>query len=133
MSSSENDSDIPEHVPLSASKRQVIGRKKDVAKELAQAKMRRKEHNQERDRRLKEQASKQQVALIADSESEGERSTEENAEAKDPRLLPDHLFAAAFNQPPPVPGPSVLEDVPPKVQQGKRKRTDLASRDRAIG
>ena len=133
MSSSENDSDIPEHVPLSDSKRQVIGRKKDVAKELAQAKLRRKEHNRERDHRLKEQALKQQAALIADSEPEEERSTEEDAEAKVPRLLPDHIFAAAFNQPPPVPGPPVLEDAPPKTQQGKRKRTDPAQRDRVIG
>jgi hypothetical protein len=35
--SSEDDSDVPEQVSLSTSKQQAIGRKKDVAKELAQA------------------------------------------------------------------------------------------------
>lgn len=133
MSSSENDSDAPEHVSLSASKRQAIERRKDVAEGLAQAKSKRKEHNRERDRQLKEQSSKQRAALIADSESEDERSTEEGEEAKDPRLLPDHLFAAAFNQSSSISGPSVPKHAPPKTRQRKRKRTDLSPKDRIVG
>ena len=124
--SSENDSDVPEQVSLSASKLQVIGRKKDVARELAQAKSKRKRLNRERDRQLKEQSSKQMAELIADSEEE----SSEDEEAGDPRLLPDHLFVAAFNQ---QSGPSIPKDAPPKTQQRKRKRTDPKPKDRIVG
>lgn len=133
MSSSENDSDAPEHVSLSASKRQAIDRRKDVAKELAQSKSKQKEHNRERDRKLKEQSSKQRSALITDSEPEDERSAEEDEEAKDPHLLPDHLFAAAFNQSSSLSGPSVPKHASPKTRQRKRKRTDLSPKDRIVG
>ena len=127
MSSSDYDSDAPEHVSLSASKRQAIGRKKDVAKELAQVKLKRKEHNRERDRQLKEQSSKQRSRPVVDEESAAEE------ERGDPRLLPDHLFAAAFNQPSPAPDPRLPEDVPHKTQQRKRKHADLTPKDRIIG
>jgi len=130
MSSSEDDSDVPEQVPLSTSKRQVIGRKKNVAKELAQAKLKRKEHNRERDRQLKEQSSKQRTELIT---GEQDSSSGDDEEPGDPRLLPDHLFAAAFNQPSPAPGPSVPKDAPPKNQLKKWKRTGLTPKDRIIG
>jgi hypothetical protein len=129
MSSSDDDSDAPEHVSLSASKRQAIGRKKDVAKELAQVKLKRKEHNRERDRQLKQQSSKQRSRLVLDEES----AAEGDEETADPRLLPDHLFAAAFNQPSPAPEPCLPEDVPHKTQQRKRKHTDLTPKDRIIG
>jgi len=129
MSTSEDDSDVPEQVSLSTSKQQVIGRKKDVAKELAQVGSKRKEHNRERDRQLKQQSSKQRTDLIPDEES----SSEEDEVAKDPRLLPDHLFAAAFNQPSPEPGPSVPKDAPRKIQQKVRKRAYLTPKDRIIG
>lgn len=129
--SSENDSDVPEHISLSASKRQVIGRKKDVARELAQAKLKRKQHNRERDRQLKGQSSKPQAAPVADPEVES--SAEEGEGTKDPRLLPDHLFVAAFNQPSPAPGPSVPKDTPKKTERRNRKRTDLTPKDRIVG
>ncbi|KAF9647630.1 hypothetical protein BDM02DRAFT_2530383 [Thelephora ganbajun] len=128
--SSEDDSDIPEQVSLSTSKRQVIGRKKDVARELAQAKSKRKEHNRERDRQLKERSLKQNTELILDEE---ESSSGEGETPKDPRLLPDHLFAAAFSQPFPAPAPSAHKDAHTKTQQKKRKRTDLTPKDRIIG
>ena len=128
--SSEDDSDVPEQVSLSNSKRQAIGRKKDVAKELAQVKLRRKEHNRERDRQLKEQSSKHRTELIPDEE---DSSSGEDEEPKDPRLLPDRLFAAAFNQPSQALGQSVPKDTPPKYQQKKRKRTDLTPKDRIVG
>jgi len=130
MSSSEDDSDVPEQVSLSTSKRQVIGRKRDVAKELAQAKSKQKEYNRERDRQLKDQSSKQRTQVIPDEE---ESPSAEVEEPKDPRLLPDRLFAAAFNQPSPSPGPSVPEDAPRKAGQKQRKRTDLTPKDRIIG
>lgn len=126
-----SDSDVPEQVSLSTSKQQVIGRKKGVAKEVAQAKLKRKEHNRERDRQLKEQSSKQTTELISDSEEES--SSGEDEEPDDPRILPDHLFAAAFNQPPLAPAQSVPEDAPPKAQQRKRRRTDLTPKDKIIG
>ena len=128
MSTSGDDSDVPEQVPLSTSKRQVIGRRKDVAKELAQAGSKRKEHNRERDRQLKQQSSKQRADPIPD-----ENSSAEDEVVKDPRLLPDHLFAVAFNQPSPAPGPSVPEDAPHKPQQKVRKRAYLTPKDRIIG
>jgi hypothetical protein len=130
MSPSEDDSDGPEQVSLSTSRRQIIGRKKDVAKELAQAKSKQKEHNRERDRQLKEQSLKQRTELITDEE---ETSSGEEEEPEDPRLLPDHLFAAAFGQPSPAPAPSVLKDASLKTQQKKRKRADLTLKDRIIG
>ena len=130
MSSSSEDSDIPEQVSLSTSKRQVIGRKKGVAKELAQAKLKRKEHNRERDRQLKEQSSKLGAELIPDEE---ESSSGEDEEPNDPRTLPDHLFAAAFNKPSLAPVQSVPKDAPPKAQQKKRKRADLTPKDKMIG
>jgi len=129
MSTSEDDSDVPEQVSLSSSKRQVIGKRKDVAKVLAQAESKRKEHNRERDRQLKQQSSKPRTNLIPDEEN----SSGEGEVAKDPRLLPDHLFAAAFNQPSPTPGPSVPKDAPHKTQQKVRKRAYLTPRDRIIG
>ena len=129
MSSSE-DSDVPEQVSLSTSKQQAIGRKKGVAKELSQAKLKRKEHNRERDRQLKEQSSKQRAELIPDEE---ESSSGEDEEPNDPRILPDHLFAAAFNQTSLIPAQSVLKDAPPTAQQKKRKRTDLTPKDKMIG
>jgi len=129
MSASEDDSDVPEQVSLSTSKRQVIGRNKDVAKELAQAESKRKEHNRERDRQLKQRSSKQSTELISDEGS----SSGEDAEPKDPRLLPDHLFTAAFNQPSPTPGPSVPKDASLKTQQKVRKRAYLTPKDRIIG
>jgi len=126
MSTSEDDSDVPEQVPLSTSKRQVIGRRKDVAKELAQAGSKRKDHNRERDRQLKQQSSKQRTDLIPDEENS-------SGEDEDPRLLPDHLFAAAFNQPSPAPGPSAPKDAPRKTRQKVRKRAHLTPKDRIIG
>ena len=129
MSASEDDSDVPEQVSLSTSKRQVIGRRKGVTKELAQAGSKRKEHNRERDRQLKQQSSKQRTELVLDEES----SSGEDEEPKDPRLLPDHLFAAAFSQPSPAPGPSVPKDAPQKTQQKVRKRAHLTPKDRIIG
>ena len=128
MSSSE-DSDVPEQVPLSTSKQQVIGRKKGVAQVLAQAKSRQKEHNRERDRQLKEQSSKQRAELIPGEEC----SSGEDGELNDPRTLPDHLFVAAFSQPPLAPVQSISKDAPPKAQQKKRKRTDLTPKDKMIG
>lgn len=132
MSSSEADSDVPEQVSLSTSKQQAIGRKKGVAKDLARAKLKRKEHNRERDRQLKEQSSKHIAELISDSEEESS-SGEDETPPNDPRILPDHLFAAAFNQPPLAPAQSVPEDAPPKAQQRKRRRTDLTPKDKIIG
>ena len=128
MSSSGDDLDVPEQVSLSTSKRQVIGRKKDVAKELAQAKSKQKEHNRERDRQLKQQTPKQNTDLIPDD-------IDEDGEPKDPRLLPDHLFAAAFNRPstPPTSGPSVSTGAPLKTRHKERKRSDLIPKDRVIG
>jgi hypothetical protein len=82
---------------------------------------------------LKEQSLKQRETLISDSEAEEERSTDEDAAAKDPRLLPDHLFAAAFSQPSSAPDSSVPEDALQETRQRKRKRADLGSRDRVIG
>lgn len=131
MSSGENDSDIPEHISLSTSKRQVIGRKKDVARELAQAKSKRRQHNRDRDRQLKERSSKQRAAPLPDPEEES--SAEEDEEAKDPRLLPDHLFVAAFNRPPPTPETCAPKGAPPKTQQKRRKRTDTTQKDQTIG
>ena len=128
MSSSEDDSDVPEQVSLSTSKKQVVGRKNDVAKELAKAKLKRKELNQERDRQLKEQSSKQRAESILDEES----SSGEDGEINDPRLLPDHLFAAAFKQPSPAPVRPVPKDALPKIQK-KRKRTHLTPKDKMIG
>lgn len=130
MSSSEDDSDVPEQVSLSTSKQQAIGRKKGVAKELAQAKLKRREYNRERDRQLKEQSSKPRTELAPDEE---ESSSGEDKEPNDPRLLPDHLFATAFNQSSPAPAPSVRKDAPPKTQQKKRKRTDLTPKDATTG
>ena len=129
MSTSEDDSDVPEQVSLSTSKRQVIGRRRDVAKELAQAGSKRKEHNRERDRQLKQQSSNQRTDLIPDEES----PPGEDEVAKDPRLLPDHLFVAAFSQPSPAPGPSVPKDAPRKTQRKVRKRASLTPKDRIIG
>lgn len=129
--SSENDSDAPEHVSLSTSKLQVIERKKDVARELAQVKSKRKQHNRERDRQLKGQSSKQRAKPVAESEEES--SAEEDEEEKDQRLLPDHLFAAAFNQPLPAPGPSAPKDAPPKTRQKRRKQVHLTPKDRLVG
>lgn len=131
MMSPENDSDVPEHVSLSTSKRQVIGRQKDVAKELSQAKLKQKQHNRERDRQLKEQSLKKWAPPVADSGEES--SAKEDEEAKDPRLLPDHLFVAAFNQPPPAPKTSVPKDATPKTQKRRRKRTDLTPKDQIVG
>jgi len=133
MSSSEADSDVPEQVSLSTSKQQAIGRKKGVAKELAREKLKRKEHNRERDRQLKEQSSKHIAELISGSEEES--SSGEDETPNDPRILPDHLFAAAFNQPSTslAPAQSVPEDAPPKAQQRKRRRTDLTPKDKIIG
>lgn len=124
MSSSGDDSDVPEQVSLSISKLQVIGRKNDVAKELAQAKSKRKDRNREKDRQLKQRSSKQETELILD---------DEDGELKDPRLLPDHLFAVAFNQPPSASGPSAPRDAPPRARQRERKRSDLTPKDRIIG
>ena len=87
--------------------------------------MKRKQHNQERDRQLKEQSSKRWRGSVADSE--------EDEEAKDPRLLPEHLFVAAFNQPPPAPGSSVPKDASQKTQHRNRKRTDPTPKDRIVG
>ena len=129
MPSSEDDSDVPEQVSLSASKQQVIGRTKSVAKELAQAKLRRKEHNRERDRQLKEQSSKQRTELISDEE---ESSSGEDEEPNGSRLLPDHLFAAAFSQPSPAP-PSAPDKAPSETRQKKRRHPDLTPKDRIIG
>jgi hypothetical protein len=128
MSSSEGDSDVPEQVSLSASKKQVVGRKKDVAGELAKAKLKRKELNRERDRQLKERSSGQTAELIPDEGS----SSGEDEEPNDPRLLPDHLFAAAFKQPSPAPVRPVPKDAPPKIQK-KRKRIHLTPKDKMIG
>ena len=122
--SSEDDSDVPEQISLSTSKRQAVGRRKDVAKELSQAKLKQKEHNRERDRQLKQQSSKQRTELTPDNR---------DAEPKDPRRLPDHLFATAFNQPSPAPEPSVPKGVPLKTLQKERKRSDLTPRDQIVG
>lgn len=129
MSSSEDDSDVPEQVSLSASKQQVIGRTKGIAKELAQVKLKQKARNRERDRQLKEQSLKQRAELIPDEEG----SRGEDEESDDPRLLSDHLFAAAFNQPPQAPVQSVSKDAPPKAQQKKRKRADPTAKDKILG
>lgn len=129
MSSSEDDSDVPEQVSLSASKKRAVGRKKDVANELAKAKLKRKELNQERDRQLKERSSKQKAEPIIDEE---ENSSGEDEELNDPRLLPDHLFAAAFKQPSPVPVRPAPKDAHPKIQK-KRKRAHLTPKDKMIG
>lgn len=129
MSSSEDDSDVPEQVSLSTSKKQAVGRKKDVAGELAKAKLKRKELNRERDRQLKERSLGQRAELISDEE---ENSSGEDEEPSDPRLLPDHLFAAAFKQPSPAPvQPVPGKDAPPKTQ--KRRRTHLTPKDKIIG
>jgi len=129
MSSSQEDSDVPEQVSLSTSKRQVIGRKKDVANELAQAKSKRKERNRERDRQLKEQSSKPKAEPILDEEE----SSGGDEEPNDPRFLPDHLFAAAFSQSLSAPVPCVPKGTPPNTQQKKRKRTGLTPKDRIVG
>ena len=129
MSSSEDDSEVPEQVSLSTSKQQVIGRTKDVAKELAQVVSKRKERNREKDRQLKQRSSKQGTEPTRDVKS----SPGEDEQSRDPRLLPDHLFTAAFNQPSSAPGPSVPSDTPQKTQQRKRKRTYLTPKDQIIG
>lgn len=131
MSSSQEDSDVPEQVSLTASKRQAIGRKKDIAKELVQAKLKRKERNREKDRQLKERSSKQTGGLVPDEE---ESPSGEDGEPNDPRLLPDHLFAAAFNQPLPAPVPYVPKSTPlPNTRHKKRKHDDLTPKDRIMG
>ena len=132
MSSSEDDSDVPEQLSLSASKRQAIGRKTNVAKELAQAKSKRKERNRERDRQLKQRTSKQRTEVLLDEE-ESSAGEDEGQQPKDPRLLPDHLFSAAFNKPFPAPGPSVPRDAPINTQQRERKRIHLTPKDRIVG
>lgn len=129
--SSENDSDVPEHISLSTSKRQVIRRQKDVARDITQTKLKRKQHNRERDRQLKEQSSRQRAEPLANPVEED--SAEENEEAKDSRLLPDHLFVAAFNRPLLTPEPSVPKNAPLKTQQRKRKRAGLTPKDRIMG
>lgn len=130
MTSSQEDSDVPEQVSLSTSKRQVIGRKKDVANELAQEKSKRKERNRERDRQLKERSSKQRAEPIPDEEGSSSGGDEEPS---DPRFLPDHLFAAALSQPFPAPVPCVPEGAASNAQQKKRKRSDLTPKDRIVG
>ena len=138
MSSSENDSDsdVPEHVPLSTSKKQVIGRRKNVEKELALEKSKRKERNRARDRQLKERSlTNQQWGLTSDADSQAEPGEEslakEEGRTNDSRFLPDHLFAAAFNRPSPTAGPR--DAVPTKTQERKRKRADLTPKDKMIG
>ena len=128
MPSSEDDSDVPEQVSLSTSKKQVVGRKKDIAGELAKAKLKRKELNRERDRQLKERSLGQSTELISDEED----PSGEDEEPNDPRLLPDHLFTAAFNQQSPAPARPVPKDAAPKIQK-KRKRVHLTPKDKIIG
>jgi hypothetical protein len=94
----EDDSDAPEQISLPTPKRQIIGRKKDIAKELPLVKSKRMEHDRERDRQPKEQPLKQRKKPIAE---EGEASSRVDEEPENLRPLPDHLFAAALNQPPP--------------------------------
>jgi hypothetical protein len=150
-SESGSESDAPEIVSLSQSKKAVKQQAKELNEFSALQKQKRKEKNRAKDRRLKDQASNSRRvkrALVSTTgpssdnsdESEADSGSDEEEEEQEdvgavktnPDYLPDHLFADAF--PPKPPAKSVAKTAKvASVKKPSRKKRRNAQKDLILG